>query len=271
MSATTVNTVESYTYKGALQLDATYDVGATGRPWVMLVHGGYWATGGRAQMDGYAQTLNAAGFQAFSIDYSLLPQGVWPQARYDTADALIWIKAHADQFGIDATRGAVLGFSAGGQLAAQMGVANAGAKRTNAVVSISGANDPYRAYRYAHATDGTTTDGYEQTTGYRKLADYAVIATGCPPISTDAPCWDRWKSMTPQNFVTADDSPFFLVQSVDDQIVPGNSSNALRSALANVGVPVTLKMVPGTVHSMDLLDDPDTGAAVLTFLKDRTA
>ena len=88
-------------------------------PVVMYFHGGGWVLGSLDTHDGTCRELaRASGAAILSVDYRLAPEARYPAAAEDCYDACIWAEANADQLGIDASRMAVAGDSAGGNLAA---------------------------------------------------------------------------------------------------------------------------------------------------------
>src|SRR5688572_22635069 len=99
------------------------DDGATGRPAVMYIHGGGWSSGNRGHHADHARRLAESGYVAISIDYRLVPDGAYPAAMQDTSCALAFVRAHADEYGLDPARIAVMGYSAGGHLVSLLGVA----------------------------------------------------------------------------------------------------------------------------------------------------
>ena len=88
-------------------------------PVVVYFHGGGWVIGDIATHDTTCQRL-AAGVPAVvvSVDYRLAPEHRFPAAVDDCDAATAWVSAHAAELGGDATRLAVAGDSAGGNLAA---------------------------------------------------------------------------------------------------------------------------------------------------------
>ncbi len=106
-------------------------------PGVLVVHGGGWRSGDKAQLGGLAHRLALAGYACFAINYRLSTQALYPAAVHDVKAALQWMKANADSLGIDPANIAVLGFSAGGQLAALVG-ATADEGEVQAIVDIDG-------------------------------------------------------------------------------------------------------------------------------------
>ena len=92
-----------------------------GRPLPVLVffHGGGWVTGSIKTHDVLCREIAArSGFAVASVDYRLAPEHPFPAAINDAEAATLWIAEHAGDFGLDASRIAVGGDSAGGNLAA---------------------------------------------------------------------------------------------------------------------------------------------------------
>ncbi|HKF70682.1 MAG TPA: alpha/beta hydrolase [Stellaceae bacterium] len=88
-------------------------------PALIYFHGGGWVIGDLDTHDGVCRAIaNASGCAVLSVDYRLAPEHKFPAAVDDAVTATEWIAAHADGLGIDASRLAVGGDSAGGNLAA---------------------------------------------------------------------------------------------------------------------------------------------------------
>ena len=87
------------------------------RPSVLICPGGGYAMtwGGEGEPVGYE--FMTAGCNCFVLRYSVKPH-IFPQAIAEVACAVDYIVTNADRFGCDAEKTAILGFSAGGHLAA---------------------------------------------------------------------------------------------------------------------------------------------------------
>lgn len=88
-------------------------------PVLLYFHGGGFTIGSIASHDILCRQLShLAGCAVVSVDYRLAPEHKFPTAANDAWDALSWLSFHADDKGLDGTRLAVGGDSAGGTLAA---------------------------------------------------------------------------------------------------------------------------------------------------------
>jgi acetyl esterase len=88
-------------------------------PTLIYFHGGGWVMGDLDTHDGVCRLIaNAAGIAVISVDYRLAPEHKFPAAVDDAVTATEWIAAHGATLGIDASRLAVGGDSAGGNIAA---------------------------------------------------------------------------------------------------------------------------------------------------------
>lgn len=109
--------------RDSLKLDAIYTKNKT-RPAVVLIHGGGWRSGNKSMMKPLAQHLALKGYQCFSVEYSLSGQKIFPAALKDIKAAVKFIRSNSDGFFVDSSKIAILGCSAGGQLAALAGTTN---------------------------------------------------------------------------------------------------------------------------------------------------
>lgn len=107
-----------------LKLDAFVPDGPGPFPGVILIHGGGWEAGNKVTyLAPLLEPLSKAGFAWFSIDYRLTPKYRHHQQLKDVRRAIRWVRAHADRFRVDPERLALLGESAGAQLAVQVATA----------------------------------------------------------------------------------------------------------------------------------------------------
>ncbi len=91
----------------------------TPRPLFYEIHGGGFLFGDIEMMDPWCQALAAhAGVVVASVDYRLAPEHPFPAGVEDCYAGLVWCHDHAAELGIDSSRMAVGGQSAGGGLAA---------------------------------------------------------------------------------------------------------------------------------------------------------
>lgn len=88
-------------------------------PILIFFHGGGWVIGDLDTHETLCRELaNGAGCAVLSVDYRLAPEHRYPAAADDALAALQWVAANAATLAIDASRIAVGGDSAGGNLAA---------------------------------------------------------------------------------------------------------------------------------------------------------
>lgn len=95
------------------------EVGEDGlRPGIVYFHGGGFSTGSIDLVDPVCRALaNRSGCVVIAVGYRLGPEHPYPAAVTDAYTATVWIHAKGPVFGIDPDRLAVMGDSAGGNLA----------------------------------------------------------------------------------------------------------------------------------------------------------
>ena len=87
-------------------------------PAVICIHGGGWANGSRASHDGLAQAIACRGYVTATISYRLSGEAQFPAQIHDCKAAVRFLRAHAEDYGIDPKNIGAIGLSAGGHLTA---------------------------------------------------------------------------------------------------------------------------------------------------------
>lgn len=88
------------------------------RPAVLILPGGGYEYCSYREAEPIALQYLAAGYQAFVLEYSIRPKAKWPDPLKDYEEAMQLIRAEADRLNLIKDKIAVIGFSAGGHLAA---------------------------------------------------------------------------------------------------------------------------------------------------------
>ena len=143
---------------------------SVGSPLPVLVyyHGGGWVIGDLETHDTLCRELaNGSGCAVVAVDYRLAPEHRFPAAALDAIAAVQWVHYNASRLGIDATRIAVGGDSAGGNLAAVVALAarDAGGPELAFQLLIYPATDNRRTAP-SHQTNGKGYLLTRETIGY---------------------------------------------------------------------------------------------------------
>jgi acetyl esterase/lipase len=257
----TAVTLSTGTYKYGTdpkqQLDAYY-LPSKKQPALVIIHGGYWYEGDKADWKATAQWYAQRGYAVFSIGYRFNSQSGWTAQRTDALNAIAWVKAHATTFKIDPSRVLVLGSSAGGQIATAVGTYGTGKNYVRGVVALSPVTSPYRAYNDGQIAGASASK--------QKLRDNSTLLARCYPTKTDTTCWNRWTDAVVKNHASSGDAPMFLLHSQGD-FVPSTHSADLCTALKAKSVSCTLTVVDGSGHASAILKTTGIHTKILTWLQ----
>ncbi|MBB3676971.1 alpha/beta hydrolase [Modestobacter versicolor] len=224
---------------------------------VVIVHGGGFTDGDRASGGSRAlcEATAALGQAAFSIDYRLAPEFVYPAQVDDLANAVRWLRepAQVQRFGIDPARIGVLGSSAGAIIAQSLATRGQGplgtGERVAAVVSLSGVSV-------------MSPEGFTLGDPSPAAAQLVLRYLGCRS-ATDCP---QSVPASPISSVDASDPPMLLVNGTGE-LVPAEQAEAMDAALTGAGVDSELLVIDAPDHGAALLTT-DVRQRALTFLED---
>ncbi len=209
---------------------------ANGAAVVVCPGGGY---GGLADHEGkpIAEWLASLGVTGVVLRYRLGPKYHHPVEMGDVARAIRTVRSHAAEWGLDAHRIGVLGFSAGGHLASTAATHfDAGnPSATDPIDRVSSRPDiAVLVYPVITFSDPFTHGGSRQN---------LLGANPSPDLIT---------LLSNEKQVTAQTPPTFLVHGSDDTVVPVENSMMFAMACRKAGVPFELHVYEHGPHGFGL-------------------
>ncbi len=218
-------------------------------PGVLMIHGGGWMSGSKAQMLTQSRRLANLGYVVMSINYRLAPQHKFPAQIHDCKAAVRWMRRWAEEYHLDSTRIAAYGYSAGGHLACLLGTTD----------SSSG------------------LEGVERPETELSTRVQAVVAGGAPCdfrfVPPDAKLLAYWlhgtrraqpaiyRQASPLPAADSEDPPAFFFHGERDWIVPPYCSQRMESRLSELGIETGYYICPGKGHVGAFLDGQAMAAA----------
>lgn len=242
-----IQVAENQIYKTIDSLDLALDIYRKKgedeglKPALVFIHGGAWKSGKRSDYLPYLIDYAEKGYVTVTVSYRLSRVATFPAAVQDVNCAVRWIKAHAEQFGIDPDRVALVGGSAGGHLAMMVGYAGSEAlfnpdcdidrtvdSQVKAIVNLYGpadlTTDEAKGRSEPIAFLGTNYEENPET--YRMASPRYYIKPGLPPTLT--------------------------FHGTIDSVVPVSQADSLAVWLEGVGVVHEYHRLRGWPHTMDL-------------------
>lgn len=209
-------------------------------PVVVFFHGGGWVTGSLDSHDLICRLIaRESGCAVVSVDYRLAPEFPFPTPLEDCYAAVQWVAANAASLGVDASRLAVAGDSAGGNLAA--GVALLTRDRGGAALAHQLLFYPVADADFGNGSYTENGRGYFLTTEMMSWfwAHYvgaeALAAGNVPPLA--ALCRvDNLAGLPSATVITAEYDPL------------RDEGEVYARRLGDAGVEAALTRVPGVIH-----------------------
>jgi pectinesterase len=212
----------------------------------MIIHGGGWRSGNRTQHYPLAQRLADLGYVCFTPEYRLSTEALYPAAVYDLKAALRWIHTNAKKYNVDTSKIAVLGFSAGGQLAALLGTTvdkqkfdgkdcnNRFSSAVQAIIDLDG------TLSFVHSESGEGDDSKKISAatywfGYSKKDNYTL-----------------WEEASPLTYVGKNTPPTLFINSSVDRMHAGR--NDFIKVLNANNIYSEVKTFTDAPHSFPLFD-----------------
>ena len=212
---------------------------------LVIPGGGYSGVCADREGEPIAQAFLPYGYQAFVLHYTVDQKHPFPIQLIETARAIKHIKDYAEEYGIDRDQVFVVGFSAGGHLAACAGILWK-LPEIHAAVSMP--------------------EGYNKPTGVMLI--YPVISPEHHGFSfnhllcKENPTEEELSAVAVERHVDKDSAPAFLLHTANDQVVSVKNSLCLANAYAEQAVSFEMHVYPNGPHGMALanhITDGGTG------------
>jgi acetyl esterase len=197
------------------------------------VHGGAWVAGDRRwNVEPLFDPLSDAGFAWFSINYRLTTNiAEFGVAIDDVVTAVRFVRAHAAEYGVDPCRIALVGESAGGQLAAMAALRLDPTEQVQTVVALYAPTDLVSLAKDSDYIPKSLRDSVRGTPWE------GLVLAGLAELS-------------PVNQVRSGMPPFLLIHGTSDALVPYSQSVTFCERLRAAGDNCDLFAVPGGGHGI---------------------
>lgn len=207
------------------------------RPAVIICPGGGYSGTCDREAEPVAVRFAALGFHSFVLRYSCIPHR-YPTALLELAAAVAKVRAHADEWHVDPKRIFVLGFSAGGHLAASLGVGWNQEPVSRLPWDTQQMRPDGMILCYPVITSGRFAN--------RGSFDNLLGAEATPAML---------ESVSLEKRVSADTVPAFIWHTCDDGCVPVENALMMAAALQEYKIPLELHIYPHGEHGLSLAND----------------
>lgn len=202
-------------------------------PTIVVIYGGAWQNGSPDNKAQFSRYMAAQGYTVVAIDYRHAPQYRFPAQLDDVKAALAYIQTHAEDLSVDVNHMAVLGRSAGAQLAA---------------ISAYGLGVPVRAIvNYYGPVD--LTAGYQDPPVPDPINTRDVLKTFLGGSPDAVP--DLYQRASPISHVKPDLPPTLLVYARRDHVVEVKYGRQLYEQLQAAGNQAVWLEIPWAEHAFD--------------------
>jgi acetyl esterase/lipase len=230
-------------------------------PAIVGIHGGAFMHGNKEAWLARLLPLVRRGYACASIEYRLSGEAIWPAQIEDCKCAVRFLRAHAAALGIDPARIGAWGSSAGGHLAALLGLAadapalegqGGWPEHSSAVQAVCDWFGPADFISLGEQPSTIDHRGADSREG--RLLGGAVTERQ-----------EAARAASPITYITGDAPPFLIVHGTADPLVPYAQSELLYDRLMRAGGDVTFGAFPGAEHGGAAFEHAATGELVAAF------
>lgn len=219
------------------------DTTSSRSPLVVWVHGGAWRSGSKDNVP-LLRWLDH-GFAIASVEYRLSPEAKFPAQVHDIKTAIRFLRARSDELGLDLERFVIAGGSAGGHLAALVGVSSGIAPLEGTTGNHVDMKSDVRAIvSFYGASDLQTI--LQQSTEYGLSVRVPALQLFLGGQPTELP--EVAKLASPVTHVDPTDPPLWLIHGDADPQMPIEQSRQLADLYRQTGLPVDFEVIPGGRH-----------------------
>jgi len=210
------------------------------RPCVLICPGGAYSYHCEREAEPVALRLIGAGINAAVCRYGTSEAGAeWPDQLAEVSAALTFLRRHAEEWGCDSQKIVVLGFSAGGHVAASLGVYWNDPQIEQLLGIEHGENRPNAmALSYAVISGGEYT---------HEDSMHNLLGSKYSPEMLD--------KVSLASHVSAETPRAFIWHTKADAVVPYQNSELMAAALRENGIPCELLLFEKGVHGLGLADE----------------
>ena len=251
-------------------------------PVLLFIHGGNWIAGDKREntMPGVFKVMSQ-GYALVCIEYRLAPACRWPAPLYDVRTAIRYIRAHADEYRLDASRIAIMGNSAGAHLACMVAAIGGTSIMKGEELGYAQFDDSVQCLIGVYSPTDLVQmdeDGWFALSGLEKVnGNYVAQRDGMPDSEKPQNILLGYTARTnpaaaasagPINFVTERFPPAFLIHGVCDQVIPCTQSVALWRKINDIcgAGRARLELFPGCVHGDPAMKTDEVMNRILDFV-----
>lgn len=229
---------------------------------IVWVHGGAWRAGKRSSVP--IKPLLEKGWAIASVDYRLSGQAKFPAQIHDIKAAIRYLRAKQEKYPYSAEKIVIAGISAGGHLAALVGVSNNHPQLEGTIgADLDTSSSVQATLSYFGASNLTTILHQSTPHGLSVRVPALELFLGAQP--EDDPRTAQLAS--PVYHVDPSDPPCLLIHGAQDPRMPVNQSLELQGKLKEHGIPHQLEIIYDGKHGGPSFFDSDRITLVDTFLR----
>ncbi|WP_197167916.1 alpha/beta hydrolase [Neorhodopirellula pilleata] len=235
-----------------------------GNPTIVWVHGGAWRAGSKSDVP--VLHWLERGFAIASVDYRLSTEAKFPAQVHDIKAAIRYLRGHASELNLDPNRFVIAGSSAGGHLAALVGVSGGVEELEGSIGDhVSESSDVQAIVSFYGASNLQSILSQSTEHGLRVRVPALQLLLGGQPDEVP----ELAKLASPVAHVDISDPPLWLIHGDADPQMPPQQSEELRAAYEKLSLPVELDVVAGGKHGGEEFFSKERLGRLATVLRQR--